>query len=274
MNLIDCHNHSLHSFDADFSVKEMFKSAVERSLYAFALTDHCEVNFYKEHNLDIEIPKSILEINSLKGTLGKTKLIAGIELGQPLQDTVRASEFLSTDGLDFVIASLHNAMGELDYYYFDFEKETNESIIDITNRYYEELYQMASSCDFDVLGHITYPFRYIHEGKRVNPNLCVPMSLYDEMIYETLKKLVQRGKGIEINTSGLRQTIHETMPNEKYIKMYNELGGEILSVGSDAHFPQHVGNGIIQGYEIAKSVGFSYVTYFENRKPVMLKIDE
>ena len=82
------------------------------------------------------------------------------------------------------------------------------------------------------------------------------------------------GKALEINTSGLRQPIGKTMPTEDFVRRFKELGGEYLTLGSDAHFTQHVGANIDEGYAIAERCGFEYVTYFENRKPVKVKIEK
>ena len=89
-----------------------------------------------------------------------------------------------------------------------------------------------------------------------------------------LVTLIANGKALEINTSGLRQPIGKTMPTENYVRRFRELGGEFLTLGSDAHFTEHVGAGIDEGYAIAESCGFEYVTYFENRKPVQVKIEK
>ena len=82
------------------------------------------------------------------------------------------------------------------------------------------------------------------------------------------------GECLEINTSGLRQKIGLTMPTVDYVRRFRELGGEYLTLGSDAHFTEHVGAGIEQGYDIALEAGFEYVTYFKNRKPVKVKIEK
>ena len=79
---------------------------------------------------------------------------------------------------------------------------------------------------------------------------------------------------LEINTSGLRQPIGKTMPTDNYVRRYRELGGELLTLGSDSHFTAHVGANIDDGYAIAESCGFKYVTYFKDRKPVQVKIEK
>lgn len=272
MTLIDCHNHSNHSFDAEFSVEVMCSVAQKNGLDVFAITDHCDVNLTDQPDMLENIAKSVAEVNSLKSKFSKTKLVAGVELGQPLQNTKRASQALAIEGLDFVIGSLHNSKGNDDFYDIDFLEKSNTEIITLLESYYLETQAMASSCDFDVLGHLTYPFRYLYRAmnNQIQAEACA--NSCDEIIFEALKTIVSNGKGIEINVSGLKDAIRLTLPSEKYLKMYYQLGGEILSVGSDAHKPEFVGFGIAEGIVLAKSIGFKYLTYFEKRKPIMVRI--
>ena len=92
------------------------------------------------------------------------------------------------------------------------------------------------------------------------------------MIADSLKTLIEKGKGIEINTSGLRQKYGDVFPSLKYVKLFRELGGEILSIGSDAHTVADLGSGITEGAKIALEAGFKYLCYFKERKPNFLKI--
>lgn len=272
MNYIDCHNHSTYSFDAKNSVYDMCLAAQQAGLSVFAITDHADVHVFEEFHIGENIKASLEELNQMKSRFFDIKIIAGIELGQPLQAPARATELLSLNGLDFVIGSLHNLQGEEDFYFLDFEKTTNQERKAILERYFQELYDMAANADFDILGHITYPYRYFYQAKLQNPNVEIPYDIFGDMVTEILKTIIQRGKGIEINTSGLRQAIRQTLPNIDIIAQYRKLGGEIISVGSDAHTTDDVAKGIKEGYEIVKQAGFQYVTYYENRKPVMVKL--
>lgn len=274
MNLIDCHNHSSYSFDADDSVSNMVSAARNKGIFAFAITDHCEVNEYSDRNHPAPIVGGISEIIRLR-ELPKykdIKLIAGVELGQPLYDNDLANQILSLQGLDFVIGSLHCVPNEQDYYFIDFNKLTNDEVDSLNYRYYTEMLNVAKYADFDILAHITYPFRYMRKAMAKNSNLNFSFDRYDDQIYEILKTIVQRGKGIEINTSTFK-SIGETMPAEKFIKQYYDLGGEILSIGSDSHEMANVGNAIDIGHIIAHNAGFQYVTYYQNRKPEMVSIN-
>ena len=94
------------------------------------------------------------------------------------------------------------------------------------------------------------------------------MTYYDDMIEQVLKILADSGKALELNTSGLRQKIQSTLPEERYVRRFRELGGELVTIGSDAHDPAALGTGILEGYDILRRAGFRYVAYYEHRRPV------
>ena len=271
----DLHAHSNHSLDGTFTVETMAKKAIELDLAVFCLTDHCDYypldcerdDGFRLPDPSLPIKKATEELRSLKTTLPQTqtKLLAGVELGQPTQDETRAKEFLSEYDLDFVIGSLHNLAYEDDFYFMDFTKVDLQAVFD---RYFDELIEMTEQNLFDVVGHITYPWRYL-EG---NYGLKFSLDSFFPKIDHMFKILIKNGKGIEVNTSGLRQTISTTMPNEELILRYKKLGGEIITVGSDAHDPEHVNLGIAQAYEMIKQCGFDKITYFENRKPQYISL--
>jgi histidinol-phosphatase (PHP family) len=99
------------------------------------------------------------------------------------------------------------------------------------------------------------------------------ISRFDDIIEESFRMLIQNGKGIEINTSGFRQGFGSAFPDLKYVKMYRELGGEILTIGSDSHTVEDIGANVADGAEIASAAGFRHLTYFKERKPYFVKID-
>lgn len=98
------------------------------------------------------------------------------------------------------------------------------------------------------------------------------MDEYEDIIKEIFATLIKNGKGIEINTSGLRQKIGKPLPDLYYVKMFREMGGEILTIGSDAHCTADLGKGINEGIEIAKQAGFDKVAFFKKRTPQFIAI--
>lgn len=99
------------------------------------------------------------------------------------------------------------------------------------------------------------------------------MTRYSEIIDEILITLIRSGKSLEINTAGLRQPIGVTSPDESIVRRYKQLGGEMITVGSDAHFAEHLGAGIEQGYELALRCGFDKIALYQNRTPTLVPIE-
>ena len=279
MNLIDCHSHTHNSPDAADSVLTMCNRAIKLGLSAYSITDHCEVNrFYGSDNytstpkeydtyhFDLDFEKSMAENTEIKEKLaGKLNFLSGIELGQATFDIPLADKIVTDSRLDFVIGSMHQIPDADDFAFIDYDLYDAHELV---GQYFDEIIKLCKWGKFDILGHLTYTLRYIEGEKGIKIN----MTRYEEPIREAFKILVQNGKGIEINTSGLRQKYGKTFPTLDYIKMFKELGGEIISVGSDSHCVGDLGKGVKEGIELAELAGFKYLCYFRERKPVFIPI--
>ena len=280
MILVDCHTHTTNSPDGDNSVIEMCEKACSLGLSAYAITDHCEtnrfydINYYHtqqdendDYNYSLSFEKSMQENTEAKELFkGKLNLICGIELGQATHDLETAEKIISDKRLDFVIGSIHEVPTYPDFAFMDYSKY---NIHDLIQSYFEEVYKLCIWGKFDILGHLTYFLRYI-EG---NNGIKVDVSPYEEMIREIFKILIKNGKGIEINSSGLRQKYGKSFPTLDYIKLFHDFGGEVLSVGSDAHCTNDLFKGIVETIELAKAADFKYICYFKERKPNFIRID-
>lgn len=284
MNLIDCHTHTQFSVDSDADIIQMIERAKELRLSAYAITDHCECNFWypKEHysaeeavfshdyfNYSRDFESSVSAVTALKEKYADFDLICGIEMGQAMLDIEAAEKIVSDPRLDFVIASVHQIRNEQDFYYINYDNMTMDEIYDLLERYFTEVYELCKWGKFDVLGHLTYCIRYMKMRNGVNPDL----SRFDEMIAESFRELARKGRGIEINTSGIRQKCGHTFPSLKYVRLFRDLGGEVISVGSDAHTVEDLGANIADGAEMAKLAGFSHLCCFKERKPHFVAID-
>ncbi len=281
--LADLHTHTNFSPDAESTPEQMCDRAAELGLAAYAITDHCDCNFWYPPKdcgaatvTDAEMygagryaNASIDRQTSLKETYAdRLNLLCGIELGQPLQNPERAEEIASRPELDFIIGSHHQNAGENDFYWIEYDKLDSSEIYRLLDDYFCQVYEMSKWGKFDVLGHLTYPLRYICGEYGID----IDMKRYDDVIREIFCTLIHSGKGIEINTSGLRQKYGLTFPTLDYIKLYRELGGEIITLGSDAHCAADIGKGIFEGAELAKAAGFKYISYFKERKPMFMRL--
>jgi histidinol-phosphatase (PHP family) len=278
--LIDFHTHTHNSPDADKkSVADLCRRAIELNLDALAVTDHCEVNrFYsmeyyhaKPHpynlyDFGISFEKSMEEnIQAKEMFKDKLDFICGIELGQATHDFETAEKVVSDKRLDFIIGSMHELPAHDDFAFLDYSKENIPLLL---KEYFEELLKLCRWGKFDILGHLTYTLRYI-EGEY---GYKADMSPYRDIIAECFTQLIDKGKGIEINTSGLRQKYGRTFPEIEYVKLFRDLGGKIISVGSDSHSPDDLAKGIKEGIELAHEAGFEYVCCFKQHQPVFMSI--
>ena len=150
----------------------------------------------------------------------------------------------------------------------DFSDESVD-YMKLLGEYFDWELKLAQWAQFDTLAHLTYPLRYVvgKYGKSVD------MSRFAEIIDEILLELIKNKKSLEINTAGLRQPIGVTSPDESIVKRYKELGGELITIGSDAHYAEHLGAGIDKGYELALKCGFDKVAIYQDRTPTLIPIE-
>ncbi len=267
MYLYDYHTHSTKSTDGHNSVMEMCKKAVELSIQEIAITDHFEPTKTDEKYSFYDPKENVLEILEARKIFGKNlKIKFGIELGQPHIYSKYSKEILENNPFDYVLASAHKMNDDVDFGELDYLK------IDVDHycrRYLNELKELAKWNLFDCIGHLDLVKRY---GAKYGVE--IRLIDYKEELEEVLKILINNGKGIEINTSGLRQHAKACLPDLDIVRFYRELGGEVITTGSDAHYAEDVGKGIKEAVEIAKTAGFQYITVFNNRKPEWIKITD
>lgn len=277
--LIDCHNHTHNSPDgAEESVLCRCARAAELGIGVLAVTDHCEVNrFFSLAHYGVE-PNGYdtydfgrdFELSMQENTAAKSKapegvkLLCGIELGQATHELALAEHIYADVRLDFVIGSMHQLPGWDDFAFLDYSKVDAAALF---HENLQEIARLARTDTYDVLGHITYALRYMAAA-----GVQLELAPYREELAEIFRILIAKDKGIEINTSGLRQAYGDCFPNLECLKLYRELGGKILTIGSDAHTNADLGKGIPRGLEIAREAGFTEITYFEKHEPQFIRL--
>ena len=266
----DCHNHSNCSPDGDNSVLEMRLRAGELGLWAHTLTDHCECQkFPTRYRPRVQRAWEEMAAQLPREGEGLPRFYRGIELGQPNQDEASAREALAGRDYDFIIGSIHNIRGFEDFFYLDYSQLEPGYIDQLLATYWEEELEVIRWGEFDSLGHLTYPLRYI-EGDHGIP---VDLKRHQEAIDQVFRALIQNGKALEVNTSGLRQKIGRTLPDLPLLRRYRELGGELVTLGSDAHSTKDLGRGIDEGMDLLKEAGFRYFALYEQRRPLLLPLE-
>jgi histidinol-phosphatase (PHP family) len=266
--LYDYHIHTNYSIDAKDSIFEVCESAIRKGLKEIAITDHFEPTIMDQRCQDYRPNDSWVEIIKANEIFkGKLKIKMGVELGQPHLFLNTSKQLVNSVPYDYVIGSAHKFPSGVDVSQIDYSNITLE---DACHLYINQIKQLVEQADFDCVGHIDLIKRY--GANHYNTRITL-MTQY-ELLKEVFKILISKGKGIEINTSGIRQAPKEAMPGIDVLKLYRELGGEILTIGSDAHNSKDVAEGIEIGIEIAKQAGFNNLTLFSNRIPKWISISD
>ncbi|OGO80586.1 MAG: histidinol phosphate phosphatase [Clostridiales bacterium GWC2_40_7] len=267
MYLYDYHMHSVNSSDGKNTISEMCVKAIASGLKEIAVTDHFEPSSGNEKYPYYKPGSYFLDMLKARLVYGKEiKIKYAVELGQPHLYPEYSQKLIEAYPYDYVLASIHRMRDNRDFGDIAYNPE---NVYFYCIKYLNELKSLAQWNKFDCIGHLDLVKRYAS-------NFCTKANFmdYKERLEEILKILIQNGKGIEINTSGLRQSADECLPGLDIISFYRKLGGEIITVGSDAHIAEDVGKGINEAIEIAKLAGFYYITVYTNRQPFMIKISE
>lgn len=261
--LWDTHMHSHFSTDSDASPLAMVHAAMDAGLGGICFTDHFDLDYgISPDSFQLDIPAYFAKMLETKESFqGTFPICIGVEAGlQPhlegiLPDRINAYPF------DFVIGSSHLVHRQDPYHPEYYMGKTEDEAY---REYFESILENLAVFDcFDVYGHIDYVVRY-----GPNKNKYYSYRKFSDVIDEILRILIQKGKGIELNTGGFKYGLGHPNPEEAVLKRYRELGGEIVTIGSDAHRPEHVAYTFGKVPEILKAAGFQYYTVFRERKPV------
>lgn len=265
--LYDMHMHCHFSGDSEASPFDMAQHACDIGLAGICFTDHLDIDYKETPGLfDLDIPSYKKEISLVKEQFAnKLDIGWGIEIGlQPYLAEKNKSVALGND-FDFIIGSTHQ-LHQVDIYYPTFWKNRNED--EGYREYFEEtLKNIQSDVDFDVYGHIDYVVRY-----GPNKNKFYSYEKFADIIDEILRALISSGRGIELNMAGFKYGLGHAHPTMETLKRYRELGGEIITIGSDGHTPEQIAWEFEKAPAILKETGFDYFTTFKNRQPEFHKI--
>lgn len=264
MYLADYHIHSTCSPDGKLSMAEIAGIAVQRGLQEICITDHVDTYDWhsgeKRTNYDWE--KAFAQYREAVERWGDR---IAVKLGAELSGVVRypdEADCLMRRGrdLDFVIGSVHLAAEKFDWFDLYFIKEHDMPYYrDLIEHYLRDTVTLARWGRFHVLGHMTLPLRYLHE------HLGIDMTFDDYMdaVEEIFRIIIPKGIGIECNTNrgGM------PLPYDTILRRYREMGGEVITLGSDAHASEHIGCAIAARQQLLRDCGFRYFTTFTKGEP-------
>lgn len=260
----DYHMHCSYSADSKTPMKDMIEKSIKMGLKEICFTDHVDYDIIGNPNVKVDYDKYFKEIESYQDQFAKEITIKkGIEMGLQSHILDKCSKDIREHDFDFVIASIHtidrNELFTGDYHNGKTQYEAYEG-------YYNSLLEIVNSFkDYSVLGHVDLIKRY------GNFDSILDDILFDDYIEAILKNIIQNGKGIEINTSSFRYKLPDLTPSRNIIKMYKELGGEIITVGSDSHNPDQIATKFKEVHEVLRDIGYKYICRFDKMKPEFIK---
>ena len=256
--MFDYHMHSDFSADCSVSMESMVIGAIEKGLQEICFTEHIDYEYPDKTILfefDLhEYDKKLSELQSKYE--GKIRIKKGIELGVQPHILHKYDALMESNTFDFAICSMHTVekkglhAGDL------FKNKTIEEAYKV---YYEELlYCVKNFKHFSVLGHIDLVKRY---------TLTHCDNNFHDVLREILDIIIPEGKGIELNTSGIRYGLANGLPSDDILKLYKQCGGEIITLGSDAHRVTELAFQFPESLQLLQSIGFKYISTFDKQKP-------
>lgn len=265
----DCHMHSSFSSDSATPMECMIMQAISSELHGICFTEHLDPDYPKTPDgltFSVDLPLYKETCLSLKEKYaGKLDVRFGIELGLQPHLAEYFKKLTTEYPFDFVIGSSHVVDGFDPYYPEFFQKYSEETGY---LQYFESILDnITAISSFDTYGHIDYIVRY---GPNKNQNYSYKQ--YAEVFDEILKELISRQIGMEINTGGYHYGLGEPNPCTDIIRRYRELGGEIITIGADAHTPEKIGYAFDKAADVLESCGFKHYTVFKERKPEFIKL--
>lgn len=271
MIIADYHLHSDFSSDSSTPMEQMIEWAIQLGLKKLCFTDHMDydIKVVNGYAFTFNPEKYMVKINEMKEMYReKLQILTGIELGLQPHLSEKLTKLIQNYSFDFVIGSSH-VVNRIDPYFPEYwENRTKEEGMQV---YFETILENCKAFQgFHVYGHLDYAIRYVPGQPKVKPDYSYED--YKDLLDEVLKTLISYSKGIEVNTAGLKYGLGFPHPKTEVLLRYKELGGEIITIGSDAHRPEHLYYDFDKVSELLKSLGFKYYTTFEQGIPSYEKL--
>lgn len=269
----DYHVHSYYSADSNHKLEDLIKDAIDISLDEICITDHVDygtkddwdiIESKRGRNVDYE--KFFNEIYTLKEKYkDQISVKVGMEFGIQMHTIDNFKALYDKYDFDFILMSVHQINNKQ---FWNNEFQVNKSESECYQAYYEELLNLVKSYkDYSVLAHFDLMRRYVPSGLDT-------FNEFKEIISEILKVVIADGKRIEINLSNDRYKVDGLTPSFEILKLYHELGGTIITIGTDSHKKEHLGQNIKGAARILKGIGFQHITTFDKMIPIYHNIND
>lgn len=265
----DYHVHSDYSDDSTYEMREVVKDAIRLELDEICFTDHFDLpiegdDVVEMEYVNVDFPRYFRDLEILKKDFkDKITIKKGLEFGIQYETIPEYQKIAQTYPFDFILLSVHE-IDNKGYWNRMFQKGKTQS--EYYHAYYEAMYKIIQNFDdYSVLAHMDLIRRYDeHNGYEVMND--------KEMITTILKHIIANGKGLEVNMSCVRYGIGDLTPSVEILKLYKELGGTILTIGSDSHQRDQLGSYIQAAKKQLKDIGFTTFCTFEHMMPTFHKL--
>ena len=263
--MFDLHIHTLHSVDSKQTIDEVCESASPKGLQGIAVCDHVDMWFSEKLNTPEAIRGCVQDVRRAKAVYGdRLEILQGMEMAEYLFDPENADAILSLGEFDVILGSVHSVFfEEIDdsYSRIDFSDMPEEKLVRFMKKYFFHIEEMIDKTDFDVLSHLTCPLRYINGKYKRN----IDISLFEKEIPSIFDRIIKKDIPLEINTSGIGSFYNSYMPDTNLIRTYKNMGGKLITLASDAHVPQNIGNAFPATRGVLQDLGFDSYCIFRKR---------
>lgn len=274
----DYHVHTEFSDDSVYPMEQVVKDAIRMQMDEICFTDHVDygikddwdcghaIRYRGEEPLaNTDYPAYAAKIRQLQEIYrGQITIKFGLEFGMQVHTIPAYETLFQKYPLDFILLSIHQ-VDDQEFWTQDFQKGKSQK--EYQERYYEEMLHVVQKYqNYSVLGHMDLITRYDKQGD-------YPFEKIKPLITEILKTVIAHGKGLELNTSYHRYGLKDTTPSVDILKLYRSLGGEVITIGSDSHKPEHLGSFINEAKQLLKSLGYRFFCTFEQMRPMYHSLD-
>ena len=279
----DYHVHTEFSDDSDYLMEDVIKDAITMKMDEICFTDHVDYGIKRDFDdprgmhyrkggpgepekmplANVDYPKYFEKIEFLRKKYPEIVIKQGMEFGIQMHTIDLYQKLFDKYSFDFIILSCHQ-VEDKEFWTQDVQKGRTQQ--EYNERYYQEILDVIKNYkDYSVLGHLDLISRYDENGP-------YPFEKIKPMIQEILEIVIKDEKGIEVNTSSHRYGLKDSQPSRDILKLYKELGGKIITIGSDSHKIEHLGAYINEAKELLKELGFEYYCTFEKMEPIYHKL--
>lgn len=271
--LADYHVHTQFSDDSVYPMEDVVRDAIGLGLEEICITDHVDYGVkvdwdsgqeirYRCGNplANVDYPRYLAQIEEMRHKYGgRIAIKLGMEFGVQTHTIPQFQALFPRYPFDFIILSIHQ-VEDKEFWTQEFQEDRTQQ--EYNQRYYEEMLEVVRVYkDYSVLG-------YVDLIKRYNQAEIYPFEKVKPIIAEILKIVIADGKGIEVNTSSRRYGLADSMPSAQLLSLYRELGGSIVTIGSDSHAPVHLGTYIEEAKQLLRDIGFGSFCTYQRMEPV------